>query len=38
MEVDEVLGTKEQVTVEDLDKLQYIEQVNNMFVLLGGPM
>ena len=38
MEVDEVLGTKEQVTAEDLEKLQYTEQVNDMLVLLGGPM
>ena len=29
MEVDEVLGTKEQVSGEDLEKLQYTEQVNN---------
>ena len=34
MEVDEVLGTKEQVTAEDLEKLQYTEQVIIMFVCL----
>ena len=34
MEVDDVLGTKEQVTAEDLEKLQYTEQVNNTIMFL----